>query len=127
MKSENKASITVVRALIKSMANEAEAIARCDFSAIADYAAKKAGLADQMEKAFADKSVAHDEALISTFREMQEMARATAVRLQILRDGVARARRRIRDMTAENARIGVYQAKGLPLKARSPAESERSV
>jgi hypothetical protein len=58
---------------------------------------------------------------------VQEIARSNAQRLKILRDGTARARKRIQHLTAQEARIGVYQATGKPLKTRPASASAKSV
>lgn len=126
MKLENKALELIIRSLSKCLAGEAEAIARRDFPAIADFAQKKIGLTGEFEKAFEAAAEAPDETLKSALREMQQMAQENAVRLEHLRDGAARARVRIQELIAEKSRVGVYQAKGLPLRARAFARKERT-
>ncbi len=117
---------SIIRSLIKCLTGEAEAIAERDFSSIAEAAQRKISLAAQFEAAVIADAKSLDDALTAALREMQTLAYANAVRLQNLRNGAARAHGRIQELIAEHSRLGVYQAKGLPIKLRPAAGSGRS-
>ncbi len=127
MTTETKAISRIVRETIKCLGREAEAIAHRDFRMLKSLTAKKVDLADALEQELAAVAAKLDEAIAAEFSEMQEMARSNAQRLLNLRDGTARARTRIQQLTAQDERIGVYQAKGTPLKARPVSASAKSV
>jgi hypothetical protein len=126
MKGSNKVLESSIRVLIKYLTSEAEAIARLDFPAIAQFKMKKLNMAGRIEEALAAEGRAPDESLKTALEEMRQLALANAVRLRSLRDGAARASERIKKLSAERSLVGVYRANGLPLKTRSSAGTERS-
>lgn len=119
MSPERRRQRAMLRELMTCLKREAAAIARRDFRAIADLGTQKQTLADQLETLPAPAGAASVSALAGDLREIEEIARANAVQLKNFRDGVVRARDRMRDLTASNMRVGVYEAQGRQVKIRA--------
>lgn len=113
--------------LMSCLKCEAAAIARRDFRSIADLVPQKQALAGQLETLLALAGPTSGGSLARELREIEEIARANAVQLKNLRDGAARALNRIRELTASNARVGVYEAQGRPLKTRADGAAGKNV
>jgi uncharacterized protein YukE len=114
-----------LRALLNCLGREAEAIARRDLGQIAELTNRKSELADSIQSMIDSNSGASKESFGADLDAVLKIAQDNAQKLKNFRDGVARARQRMTEITNASGNLGAYQASGRPLKVRQASGAER--
>jgi len=111
-----------IQTLTHLLSREARAIRLLDWKEIEALAARKLDIVNQLEPMLAHASAISVEEL----HAVQKIALDNAGKLQMLKEGVARARERIAEMTDASELVGVYAMSGRPVKARFSCANDRN-
>ncbi|MFN3960906.1 MAG: hypothetical protein ACK4NP_13450 [Parvularculaceae bacterium] len=110
-----------IQTLMNLLTREAQAIAKRDWKEIGAITSKKLEIIEQLEPMLASTSAVSGDEL----KAVQKVARENAHRLDLLREGVARARNRIAELTDASQLVGVYAASGRPIRVKYSCANER--